>query len=193
MNNSLSRPWKRLKAARIAAGFKTAKHFSDMLGLNQVTYNNHERPPTSEGGKGRRFDLTTANKYAELLVQSLSGISGEWLLHNTGEPPLELLPGAPEKQDVDGVETEDQADFISQTADGHIIIEAKTIDREFMTLVINGTDEFLHRQGWQPRPHRRAALYNAIYTLADARRSEGKDMAEVLDFSGLVDVVKLAC
>ena len=91
----LDRPWKRLKAARIAAGFRTAKQFSDTLGIVGPTYNNHERPTRKEGGKGRQFSVQSAERYAEELGKRLPGVTADWLLYNVGPPPMALGgPGA---------------------------------------------------------------------------------------------------
>lgn len=91
MTQTLDRPWKRLKAAREAAGFKTARSFSDTLGIGHNTYGNHERPPRSEGGKGRAFDQERAAAYATALSRTLPGLTADWLLHNAGPVPAGLL------------------------------------------------------------------------------------------------------
>ncbi len=61
----------RLRQARIAAGFETAKHASDLMGMPQPTYNTHETG-------SRDFDVDDAQRYAQFF-----GVSAAWLL--TGE------------------------------------------------------------------------------------------------------------
>lgn len=65
----------RLEAARVAAGYRTAKEFSDTHGIPQATYNLHE--------SGRRgLKLEVAVKYATIL-----GCDAAWLLTGEGKPP----------------------------------------------------------------------------------------------------------
>jgi phage repressor protein C with HTH and peptisase S24 domain len=62
----------RLKAARINAGYKTAKEFADKHGLPQPTYANHENDK-------RGIRRETARYYAEAL-----GVTVGWLLEGEG-------------------------------------------------------------------------------------------------------------
>lgn len=87
MENTLDRPWKRLKALRIAAGYRTAAEFADKHDINRPTYNNHENPPKAEGGKGRGLKLATADNYAQILSEKLPDITSEWLMFGTGNDP----------------------------------------------------------------------------------------------------------
>ncbi len=64
----------RLKTARMAAGFKSAKDFCTEFNIPSSTYSFHETG-------GRNLTLKAAEKYAELL-----GVSAAWLLTGTGSP-----------------------------------------------------------------------------------------------------------
>jgi repressor LexA len=68
-------PAERLKQARIARKFRTAKQFSDTHGIPQATYSTHE------SGK-RGLSREAALRYAELL-----DISIDWLLTGRGVGP----------------------------------------------------------------------------------------------------------
>lgn len=68
-------PADRLRQARIARGYRTAKQFSDTHGLAQSTYSVHE-------SGGRKLTRDTALRYADILK-----ISVEWLLTGKGEGP----------------------------------------------------------------------------------------------------------
>lgn len=74
----------RLKAARIAAGFRRASEFSEAIGVAQQTYSAHERGPEN-GGRGLKRPV--AEIYAEKLADYISGVSVDWLLHGKGKPP----------------------------------------------------------------------------------------------------------
>jgi SOS-response transcriptional repressor LexA len=67
-------PSERLRQARIAAGFKTAKQATDRFNWNYVTYQQHE--------KGTRGLQRAATKYAKKL-----GVSPAWLLTGEGSGP----------------------------------------------------------------------------------------------------------
>lgn len=64
----------RLKTARMAAGFKSAKEFCDKHEIPSSTYSLHETG-------GRNLKPKIAEKYSELL-----GINPAWLLTGTGSP-----------------------------------------------------------------------------------------------------------
>ena len=64
----------RLKAARIAAGYKSAKDFCERFAIPASTYSLHET-----GGRGLKKE--TAQRYAVFLDIDL-----EWLLHGTSRP-----------------------------------------------------------------------------------------------------------
>lgn len=64
----------RLKTARMAAGFKSAKEFCDKHSIPSSTYSLHETG-------GRSIKPKTAEKYADLL-----GVSAAWLLTGAGSP-----------------------------------------------------------------------------------------------------------
>lgn len=68
-------PADRLKEARVARGFRTAKQFSDTHGIPQPTYSTHE-------SGSRKLTRDAALRYASLL-----NISVEWLLTGNGEGP----------------------------------------------------------------------------------------------------------
>ncbi|WP_455184296.1 helix-turn-helix domain-containing protein [Azospirillum palustre] len=65
----------RLTAARKAAGYRTARQFSDTHGFSQSTYWSHENGT-------RKFDVDTAFIYADKL-----NISTAWLITGEGEGP----------------------------------------------------------------------------------------------------------
>jgi len=75
----------RLRALRAAAGFKTAKEFSDTHGFAQQTYSAHERG--AEAG-GRGLKRAVAEVYISCLSQKLPGATVEWLLYGEGRSPL---------------------------------------------------------------------------------------------------------
>jgi len=81
---NLSRPGGRLKAARIAAKYRTAKEFADKNGIKYATYKAHERG--SESGRGMNGKV--AERYAEILRERLPKIESNWLLHRDGPPPF---------------------------------------------------------------------------------------------------------
>ena len=64
----------RLKTARMAAGFKSAKEFCDKYDIPSSTYSLHETG-------GRNLKPRIAEKYAELL-----GVNAAWLLTGSGSP-----------------------------------------------------------------------------------------------------------
>lgn len=64
----------RLKTARMAAGFKSAKKFCEMHDIPVSTYSLHE-------SGGRNIQPKVAKKYADLL-----GVDATWLLTGTGTP-----------------------------------------------------------------------------------------------------------
>lgn len=64
----------RLKTARMAAGFRSAKEFCDKYNIISSTYSLHETG-------GRNLKLKIAQKYAEFL-----GINIAWLLTGSGTP-----------------------------------------------------------------------------------------------------------
>lgn len=70
--SSHSNPHTRLRMARIAAGFKSAKAFCAQYNIPASTYSLHETG-------GRSLKQATTQKYAELL-----NVSAEWLLTGTG-------------------------------------------------------------------------------------------------------------
>lgn len=88
--SELDTPFGRLKAARLAAGFRTAKEFSDTYGIPQPTYNKHET-----GVNGLRGDRPEF--YASLLADRLPGITPEWLRYGAGDAPAGLAEGPQEE------------------------------------------------------------------------------------------------
>ncbi|MCW9033665.1 MAG: LexA family transcriptional regulator [Alphaproteobacteria bacterium] len=77
----------RLKAARIAAGFRRAKEFAETIGVAHQTYSSHERGPEN-GGRGLKRPV--AEIYVEKLSEYLEALSIDWLLFGRGNPPLSL-------------------------------------------------------------------------------------------------------
>lgn len=82
----MDRPDQRLKAARIASGFKSAAKFAEHLAdahpdivINDVTYRSHEAPPDQKNHRG--FGEKEARVYAPEL-----GVKWSWLLTGDGEP-----------------------------------------------------------------------------------------------------------
>jgi len=65
----------RLRAARIAAGFRTKREFTDTHGIAYTTYHNHE-------GGGREPDIEIKKRYA-----SIFGVDDNWLILGTGSGP----------------------------------------------------------------------------------------------------------
>src|SRR4051812_33010702 len=78
--DAVSTPSERLKAARLAAGYETAKSAADAMGLSVATYLQHEN-----GTRG--LPATRADRYARFLRTS-----PEWLLYGRGD--------APERQEI---------------------------------------------------------------------------------------------
>jgi len=85
----------RLKALRIAAGFKTAKDFSDFYGFTQQTYGAHERGPEA-GGRGLKRGV--AETYVDCLKDKLPDLTVDWLLFGEGTSPIgsKAAPGLSE-------------------------------------------------------------------------------------------------
>ena len=97
-----SEPAERLKQARLAAGFKTAKEFSDTHYIAQATYSTHE------SGK-RGLKLQTAQHYAELL-----NVSTAWILTGEGEG-IDIkeitLPEKKRRPEVNPIDTYGKEEF----------------------------------------------------------------------------------
>nr|WP_222532543.1 S24 family peptidase [Azospirillum sp. 412522] len=74
----------RLRLARTAAGYRTAKEFAASHGVPQPTYALHE-----SGERGLRADV--AGRYASLL-----GVSAAWLLTGEGQGPAAIASTPPE-------------------------------------------------------------------------------------------------
>lgn len=74
----------RLRLARTAAGYRTAKEFAASHGVPQPTYALHE-----SGERGLRADV--ADRYASLL-----GVSTAWLLTGDGQGPTAIASAPPE-------------------------------------------------------------------------------------------------
>jgi SOS-response transcriptional repressor LexA len=74
----------RLKTARVAAGYKTAKQFADAHSIAQGTYALHE-----SGGRGLQREA--AVEYAKLL-----NVSVDWLYTGEGQGPSSVPPGVAE-------------------------------------------------------------------------------------------------
>ena len=67
----------RLRLAREASGFKTARVAADSIGTNYRTYTQHEN--------GRRgFDYSTAQRYGEVY-----GVYASWILEGKGRGPFD--------------------------------------------------------------------------------------------------------
>lgn len=81
----LDTPADRLRAARLAAGFRTAREFSDRHNIPQATYSLHET-----GGRGLR--KAVAEGYARLLTERLPEVTADWLLYGRGTLPQALRP-----------------------------------------------------------------------------------------------------
>ncbi len=174
MSDELDRPWKRLKAARRAAGYLTAKEFSDTHGISQVTYNSHERPPRKEGGKGRAFSPPTAERYAELLKSALPDITGDWLLHNVGDPPAKIVSPSASK-------TPPHAQPDNQAARRRGSPPAPAlpdIDPDVMAAAVTAAETLFTEEGKNPGREIRAEIYFALH---DAMLSAGPDGMADLD------------
>jgi SOS-response transcriptional repressor LexA len=92
--NPTDGPAWRLKQARVAAGYRTAKEFSDRFKIAQATYSTHE-----SGARGIR--LETAQYYAKLLNANTA-----WLLTGEGYglEPDEVIPPSGPKPEVEAVD-----------------------------------------------------------------------------------------
>ncbi len=88
---NLDAPHDRLKAARIAARFDTAREFAERHGVQAATYGHHERGAPVHGGTGRGLTRRTAGRYADLLGRYLAPVTADWLLLGRGEPPVGVL------------------------------------------------------------------------------------------------------
>lgn len=77
-------PHERLKLARVAAGWRTAKSFAEAKGIPQSTYALHE------GGKRPRGLAESVGRYAK----ELGNCSPEWLLTGQGYGPVANGAGA---------------------------------------------------------------------------------------------------
>ena len=82
-SGGLRRANDRLKAARAAAGYRTAKEFADTHGIETSTYSNHE-----SGARGIR--QPTADRYVDFLAPNLAGISADWIRFGDGPPPANI-------------------------------------------------------------------------------------------------------
>jgi hypothetical protein len=77
----------RLKTARMAAGFKSAKQFCDKHQISSSTYSLHETG-------GRNIKPKVAERYSKLL-----GINAVWLLTGAGSPYAKLADERPLSHD----------------------------------------------------------------------------------------------
>lgn len=89
----MDRRFKRLRAARVARGYKSMAAFARQVGTEYVTYNKHE---TGD----REFEEVAAKRYAKTLK-----VDWVWLLTGSGEPP-DFLDG------VDLPETNDPEELL---------------------------------------------------------------------------------
>ncbi|MHA1540376.1 MAG: helix-turn-helix domain-containing protein [Alphaproteobacteria bacterium] len=81
----MNREHERLKAARIEAGYKTAKEFADKNGIAQSTYANHE-------SGNRKLRLKTATAYGKLLnVDPVYILTGRGRYYEAGHASLASL------------------------------------------------------------------------------------------------------
>lgn len=171
----LDRPWKRLKACRIAAGFPTIKSFTDAQGINYASYRTHENPTRAEGGKGRKFTQATAETYAGLFRERHLDVDAEWLLWGAGEPPVGVLGGPAIA--VAG----------SHLRDGN---EARmTIDRDLMARVVEAAESYLIDAALTVDPSRKGELFLALYELVE--REPARTADEPIDISRYDNVFRL--
>lgn len=82
-------PAQRLKLARVIAGYRTARAFSDKHGIAQSTYSLHE-----SGGRGLTEDV--AEEYARFLGNCSPG----WLQFGEGRSPMNGVEANPTHQEV---------------------------------------------------------------------------------------------
>ncbi len=80
----LARANGRLKAARIAANYRTAKEFAVKNDINYPTYKAHERGQNT----GRGIRENTAKGYASILQKRIPNITSDWILYREGPAPF---------------------------------------------------------------------------------------------------------
>ncbi len=145
----LDRRHERLKAARIAAGYRTALEFSSKHGLKQPTYSAHE---TGERGLRKKV----AERYAKILSRELAGITSDWLLDNIGEPPVGILPPAESKKGSSGLKSRQK---LFQRQDG----TAQAIEHTRLAEILVQLDYLLAEENLNPDTQRRVEIAFAVY------------------------------
>lgn len=87
----------RLKNARVAAGWRSARKFANEIGVDDTTYRSHEMAPGAPGA--RSYDEAAAQRYADAL-----GVNWMWLKFGedvapmTGDPAAAAVSGLTEAQ-----------------------------------------------------------------------------------------------
>lgn len=197
----LFRPDQRLKAARAAAGYRTAKEFADKNGFPAVTVQKHEKGKEA-GGRGLR--RAQAEKYARALAKTLDGVNADWLLYGRGEPPVGVLgpPGqsparpAPARSGRSGARETDAGgrrypgQFRQDRARAPDPIldapELRNIDPRLLAEVIAATEDYLSEHGLTVPGRKKADLILALYVLAL------NDAEERVDIARHANVIQLA-
>lgn len=83
----------RLKSARIAAGWKSARRFAQNIGVDDTTYRSHEMRPGAPGA--RAYDDDSAQRYADAL-----GVNWMWLKFGDAVAPMQGDPAAAAVSDL---------------------------------------------------------------------------------------------
>lgn len=177
----LDRPYKRLKAARIAAGYVTARQFADTHHLPEQTYGSHERKPTTEGGKGRGIPHDRAIEYAKLLATRLPEVTADWILHGAGHPPAAVWQLV---HDPDSLPS--MLDAARAIAPAASPTEAR-LDPELYADVVLAADRYLRNTRRQLQQPAFTRLCLALYDVYRARsRDEKGRLPDVSEYENLI-------
>ena len=121
----------RLKEARKAAGFKTAKAAAESLGVAYPTYSQHEN--------GTRGIVREADLYARRFKVSL-----DWLMRGKGAGPSHEIGSPPEESPQDFSRSKPNASFPpryqSFAGDGYIPLLGQTIGGPNGRFILNGAE-----------------------------------------------------
>lgn len=180
-NCPLDRPERRLKAARIAAGFQTAKEFADKNGLAPATFTAHERGK-EQGGRG--LNRKNADAYAKLFKKRLPDLTADWLLYGEGAAPAKVAAGqGAQKFGAErGAAGKTPARSAHDPGGGRIVLSA-----ELFKDVVTATETYLSSEGISVPAERKGELFLALYQLAE-RDSE----ADGIDITRYGNVIRLA-
>jgi len=188
MLDNLDRPWKRLRAIRKGAGYRTAAEFADKHEINRPTYNNHENPPRAEGGKGRAFNEATASFYVGIFHPQFPDLTMDWLLYGAGPAPLNL--------DRDRNGDGDGDEFInSGTHDTNLSPRHPRTDKpRILSMVIDITravDQIAAEENLQLDTQAHRELVLALYEIL-AAETNGNDGATIINLDKYRPLIRMA-